>query len=79
MATTGKDYIDELDALIEEPSAVREIFTGSGGICVLLALAEDKLADSAIAVARALDERRAAMRSVLYVIELGTSVPEATV
>ncbi len=77
MSTTGKDYIDELDALIEEPSAEREAITGSGDFGVLLAVADDKLADSAVAVARALNGRRCASPSVLYVIEIGTSVPEA--
>ena len=77
MSTTGKDYIDELDALIEEPSAVREAITGFGEFGVVLALADDKLSDSAVAVTRALNERRGASPSVLYVIEVGTSVPEA--
>lgn len=79
MSITGRDYIDELDALVEEPSAVREVFTGSGEFGVLLALAEDKLANSALAVTRALDERRGARPSVLYVVEVGTSVPEAAI
>jgi nucleotide-binding universal stress UspA family protein len=79
MSTTGKDYIDELDALVEVPSAVREAFAGSGDFGVLLALTDDKLADSAVAVTRALQERRSAKPSALYVIEVGTSVPEAAI
>lgn len=79
MNITGKDYIDELDALIEQPSTPRESSGGSGEFGVLLALAEDKLADSAVAVTRALQERRSANPSALYVIEVGSSVPEAAI
>jgi nucleotide-binding universal stress UspA family protein len=68
-----------LDALIEEPSVVSEGLTGPGEFGVLLALTEDKLADSAAAVMRALEERRSARPSALYVIEVGTSVPEAAI
>jgi nucleotide-binding universal stress UspA family protein len=77
LSTTGKEYIDELDALIEDPAGVRDALTTSGEFGVLLALTEDKLADSAVAVTRALNERRNARPSVLYVMEVGTSVPEA--
>jgi nucleotide-binding universal stress UspA family protein len=77
MSTQGKDYMDELDALTEESAVAREGFTGTGGVGVLLALDDDKLADSAVAVTLALEERRGATPSVLYVIEIGTSVPEA--
>jgi len=76
MSTTGKDYIDELDALTES-SSKSEPGMDSGGVCVLLALTEDKLADSAVAVTHALEERRGARPSALYVIEVGESVPEA--
>ncbi len=79
MSTTGKDYMDELDALVEEPSAAPEALTASGEFGVLLALTEDELADSAVAVTRALNERRGAGPSALYVIEVGTSVPEAAI
>src|SRR6185312_16462098 len=77
MSSPGKDYIDQLDALLEDPSVPHEAFTGSGGFGVLVALTEDKLAASATAVARALGERRGARPAALYVIEIGTSVPEA--
>ncbi|HEY8310761.1 MAG TPA: universal stress protein [Gemmatimonadaceae bacterium] len=77
MSIMGKDYIDELDALIEEPFAERGTITGSGDFGVLLALTDDKLGSSAVAVTRALNERRGASPSVLYVIEVGTSVPDA--
>lgn len=77
MSTEERDYMDELDALIEEPSSRRAALAGSGEFGVLLALADDKLADPAVAVTRALSERRGASPSVLHVIEIGTSVPEA--
>ena len=79
MPITGKDYMDELDALVEEPSASSVSLTGSREFGVLLALTDDELADSVVAVTRALYERRDAGPSALYVIEVGTSVPEAAV
>lgn len=77
MSTTGKEYIDELDALTEEPSTVQAAVAGSGDFGVLLAVTDDKLAASAVSVTHALEERRGARPSALYVIEVGTSVPEA--
>jgi nucleotide-binding universal stress UspA family protein len=79
VSTTGKDYIDELDALTEAPSVVRDAAARSGAFDVLLALTDDKLADSAVAVTRALTDRRGATPNALYVIEVGVSVPEAAI
>jgi nucleotide-binding universal stress UspA family protein len=76
-----KDYIDQLDALLEDPSAVsRPDARGlQAGLGLLLAVADDDFAPAAIEVVRALQERRSAKPSVLYVIEIGAAVPEATV
>ena len=79
MNSTGKGYTDQRGTLVEEPSASSGAATESGEFGVLVALTEDKLAASAIAVTRALDERRGAKPAALYVIEVGTSVPEAAI
>lgn len=62
-----KDYVDQLDALLEAPSDV------------LVAVTDDDLGLAAIGVARALQQRRGASPSLLYVIEIGPSLPEAAV
>lgn len=79
MSSTGNHYIDRRDALVENPSASSGAVTDSGEFGVLVALTEDKLAASVTAVTRALDERRSAKPAALYVIEVGTSVPEAAI
>lgn len=77
--TMKKDYIDQLDALLEDPSAEGAPRTAvpQGGFGLLLAVADDDFAPAAIKVAAALQARRAAKPSVLYVIEVGAAVPEA--
>lgn len=79
MSITRKDYVNELEAPLKEPSAAPEALAAAGEFGVLLALNEDELADAAVAVTRALSERRGAGPSALYVIEVGTSVPEAAI
>jgi nucleotide-binding universal stress UspA family protein len=79
MSTARKEYIDELDALVEEQSTLPAAIAGPGDFGLLVALADDKFAASAVAVTRALEERRGARPSALYVIEVGTAVPEAAI
>ncbi len=76
---TKKDYIDQLDALVEDPAVQRddEASNETDAFNVLVSLSDDDLALATTSVARALYERRGARPSVLYVIEIGPSVPEA--
>ena len=75
------DYSDELDALLEDHEVAPMVEAGGQkhGLDVLLAITDDDLAPAATAVVRALQDRRDANPSVLYVIEIGPSVPEAVV
>jgi nucleotide-binding universal stress UspA family protein len=79
VTSTRKDYIDELDALLEGSSVDPGTHTsrGTAGFRVLLAITDDDLAPAATAVARALHERRRGSPSVLYVLEVGAAMPEA--
>ena len=80
MFTAKKDYIDQLDALLEDPSVQRKAEPPEAAVefGVLVAITDDDLAPPVTAVARALQERRNARPSVLYVIEISASVPEAS-
>lgn len=77
--TARKDYVDELDSLLEDPSTERNAdLSGTlQGFRVLVALTNDELAPAATGVVRALKRRKGASPYVLYVIEVGASVPEA--
>jgi nucleotide-binding universal stress UspA family protein len=78
-STKNKDYIDQLDALLEGPSVESDAHSPSGASSfrVLLAITDDDLAPAATAVVHALHEGLRASPSVLYVIEVGPAIPEA--
>jgi len=77
--TAKKDHIDELDALLEGQSVGQgdNLAGRVPSFPVLLAITDDDLAPAATALVHALHERRGASPSVLYVIEVGPSIPEA--
>ena len=70
--STAKGYVDGLGVLPKVPPTKAD--TGFG---VLVALTNDERAAAATEVARALRERRSATPYVVYVIEIGASIPEA--
>lgn len=78
--TAKKDYVDEFDALLEDPAMEldEDLPEVPPAFDVLVALTNDEFARSVTGVVRALKQRRGASPSVLYVIEIGASIPEAT-
>ena len=75
MSVAKKDYIDELDALLEQPTTGRE-GRASEEFDVLVSLTNDDLAAATISVADAL-RGRGARPSLLYVIEINPTLPDA--
>ena len=80
MNSTTRDYIDELDALLDDTSGGSEPLVSDAllGFHMLVALTDDDRAAATTEVARALKEHKDAVPSVVYVIEVSASVPEAT-
>jgi nucleotide-binding universal stress UspA family protein len=69
-ADTTADYIISIERS-------RMFHSTSHAFGVLAAVTDDSLAPAVASVARALQERRSAVPSILYVIEIGPSMPEA--
>lgn len=77
MSVAKKDYIDQLDALLEQPTPGGEALAPAK-FGVLVSLTNDDLGATTISVADAL-RGRGATPSLLYVIEINSSVPDSAI